>query len=169
MLAAVLWTLTGCSGDGEAATPSVAAETSAAAESVETVVPVGFDLDEVTITTPDGEARTLSVWIAESAEDRRRGLMEVTDLGDADGMLFVFESEGLHRFYMWRTPMPLDIAFLASDGTFVARAAMEPCLEPTAASCARYAPNVPYRLALEVPAGTLDDLGIGPGARLTRT
>ena len=162
VLAAALWSLTGCGGDGEAATTSVAAAT------VETVVPVGFDLDEVTITTTDGEARTLSVWIAESAEDRGRGLMEVTDLGDADGMLFVFESEGLHRFYMWQTPMPLDIAFLAGDGTFVARAAMEPCLEPSAASCARYAPNVPYLLALEVPAGTLDDLGVGPGAKLTR-
>ncbi len=45
---------------------------------------------------------------------------------------------------------------------------MEPCLEPSAASCARYAPNVPYLLALEVPAGTLDDLGVGPGAKLTR-
>ena len=132
-------------------------------------MPVGFDLDEVTITTTDGEARTLSVWIADSAEDRARGLMEVTDLGDADGMLFVFESEGLHRFYMWQTPMPLDIAFFAADGTFVASAAMEPCLEPSAASCERYAPDEPFLLALEVPAGTLDDLGVGPGANSPAT
>jgi uncharacterized protein len=162
VLAASLWALTGCGDDGEAATTSIAAKT------VETLVPVGFDLDAVTITTADGQTRTIPVWIAESTEDRGRGLMDVTDLGDADAMLFVFESEGLHRFYMWQTPMPLDIAFLAADGMFVASAAMEPCLEPPVADCERYAPEVPYLLALEVPAGTLDDFGIGPGARVTR-
>ena len=67
--------------------------------------------------------------------------MGVTDLGDADGMLFVFDAEGVHRFYMWQTPMPLDIAFFAADGTFVGSAEMEPCLEPTAAACERYAPT----------------------------
>ena len=138
-------------------------------EIAEPVLPAGFDLDEVTITSADGEARTLSVWVAESAEDRGRGLMGVTDLGAAAGMLFVFESEALHRFYMWQTPLPLDIAFLTDDGTFVGSAAMEPCLQPSSANCERYAPDVPFVMALEVPAGTLDDLGVGPGARLTQT
>ena len=144
MLAASLVALTGCSDDGEATPTSVAVATVVtvmAVETGETVVPVGFDLDEVTITTAEGETRTVPVWIAASAEDRGRGLMDVTDLGDADAMLFVFESEGLHRFYMWQTPMPLDIAFLAADGTFVASAAMEPCLEPPVADCERYAPG----------------------------
>ena len=155
--------LTGCDDDGEAVS------TNAAVEVAEPVLPAGFDLDEVTITSADGEARTLSVWVAESAEDRGRGLMGVTDLGAAAGMLFVFESEELHRFYMWQTPLPLDIAFLADDGTFVGSAEMEPCLQPSSATCERYAPDVPYVMALEAPAGTLDDLGVGPGARLTRT
>jgi uncharacterized protein len=161
VLAAAVLSLTSCSGDGEAAPTSVAVE------SAETVVPVGFDLGEATITTPAGEDRSITVWKAESAEDRARGLMGVTDLGGADGMLFVFGAEAISRFYMWRTPMPLDIAFFADDGTFVGSAAMEPCLEPSSANCARYAPSEPFLTALEVPAGTLDDLGIGPGARLS--
>jgi uncharacterized membrane protein (UPF0127 family) len=162
VLAAALCALTGCGDDGEAPSSSIAPET------VETVVPIGFDLDEVTITTADGEDRTISVWLAESPEDRRRGLMGVTDLGEADAMLFVFESEALHRFYMWRTPMPLDIAFLGADGTLVGSAAMEPCLAPSAANCERYAPDVPNLMALEVPAGGLDSLGLEPGARVSR-
>ena len=132
-------------------------------------MPAGFRLDEVTITSADGEDSTVAVWIADSSEQRRRGLMEVTDLGEAEGMLFVFESEALHRFYMWRTPMPLDIAFLDADGPFVGSASMEPCLQPTPEGCRRYAPDVPFLMALEVPAGTLDDLGIGPGTHVRRS
>jgi hypothetical protein len=161
VLAAAVLSLTSCSGDGEAT------QTSVAVEAADTVVPVGFDLGEATITTPAGEARSITVWIAGSAEDRGRGLMGVTDLGDADGMLFVFGAEAISRFYMWRTAMPLDIAFFADDGTFVGSAAMEPCLEPSSANCERYAPNEPFLTALEVPAGTLEELGVGPGTRLS--
>ncbi len=159
MLAAVWWALAGCGDDGGATATSLP---------VEAVVPVGFDREGVTITTADGGQQTASVWVADSTDERGRGLMEVTDLGGASGMLFVFDTEGVGRFYMWQTPMPLDIAFFAADGTFVGSAEMAPCLEPTAAACERYAPDEPYLLALEVPAGELDDLGVGPGARLTR-
>jgi uncharacterized membrane protein (UPF0127 family) len=60
----------------------------------------------------------------------------------------------------------LDIAFFAADGTFIESTAMEPCLEPSADACQRYAPDEPLQFALEVPAGGLEDLGIGPGSRL---
>ena len=92
--------------------------------------------------------------------------MEVTDLGDAEGMLFVFDDEAVHRFYMWQTPMPLDIAFFAADGTFVGTAAMEPCLAPsaTSASGTRRTSRSSWRWRCR-PA-TLDDLGVGPGARV---
>ncbi len=161
MCAALLLSLTGCDSDGEAVSTSAASEPSG------TVVPLGFDLGEVTITTAGGEDQPVQVWIADSTEERARGLMEVTDLGDADGMLFVFDDPSVHRFYMWQTPMPLDIAFFAADGTFIGSAAMDPCLEPSADVCVRYDADEPFQFALEVPAGGLDDLGIGPGARLS--
>ncbi len=162
MCAALVISLTGCDSDGEATS------TSADSEPPGAVVPVGFDLDEVTITTAGGADLPVQAWIADSTEERARGLMEVTDLGGADGMLFVFDDAAVRRFYMWQTPMPLEIAFFAADGTFVDSAAMEPCLEPSAGECARYAPDEPFQFALEVPAGVLDDLGIGPGSRLDR-
>jgi uncharacterized membrane protein (UPF0127 family) len=129
---------------------------------------VGFELDDVLLTGADGEQHDVSAWVADTAEQRRRGLMGVTDLGDAVGMLFVFEDEGLHRFYMWQTPMPLEIAFFAADGTFVESASMEPCLLPTSDACTRYAPAEPSLLALEVPSGGLAELDLGPGASLVR-
>ena len=84
--------------------------------------------------------------------------MGVTDLGAAVGMLFVFDAEGLPQFYMWHTPMPLDIAFFAADGTFVDSACpMEPCLQPPSDACTRYASAEPYVLAFPScpPAGSL--------------
>jgi uncharacterized membrane protein (UPF0127 family) len=133
------------------------------------VVPEGFDLAEVTITTAGGGDQPVEAWIADSTEERARGLMGVTDLDGADGMLFVFDDAAIRRFYMWQTPMPLDIAFFVSEGTFVGSATMEPCLEPSADVCERYAPKEPFQYALELPAGGLADLGIGPGARLSDT
>jgi uncharacterized membrane protein (UPF0127 family) len=158
----LLFSLTGCDSDGEASTTSVAATPQG------TVVPVGVDVAEVTITTADGTDRTVQALIADSTDERARGLMEVTDLGSADGMLFVFDEAAVRRFYMWRTPMRLDIVFFAADGTFVDSAVMEPCLEPSADACPRYAPDEPFQFALEVPAGGLDDFGIGRGSRLVR-
>ena len=136
-----------------------------AVELAETVVPVGFDLGEVTITTPPARIEHHGV-DGRVGRGPGRGLMGVTDLGGADGMLFVFGAEGLTRFYMWRTPMPLDIAFFAADGTFVGSAAMEPCPNPSA-NCVRSAPSraVPHGIGGTVRA--LDELGIGPGARLS--
>jgi uncharacterized membrane protein (UPF0127 family) len=69
---------------------------------------------------------------------------------------------------MWQTPMPLDIAFFAADGTFVDSASMEPCLQPPSDACTRYASGEPYLLALELPSGGLTELDLAAGARLTR-
>ena len=132
-------------------------------------MPVGFDLDEVTITTADGEdSRRCSVWVADSTEERGRGLMDVTDLGDADGMLFVFDAEGVapllhvadadaagHRLLRRRR----HVRRQRGDGAVprTVRATSASGTPRTSRSC------WPWRCR---PA-TLDDLGVGPGARLT--
>jgi uncharacterized membrane protein (UPF0127 family) len=132
------------------------------------MTPVGYDLEDIVLTGADGERHDVSVWVADSAEERGRGLMGVTDLGEAAGMLFVFDAEGVHRFYMWQTPMPLDIAFFAADGAYVDSASMEPCLQPPSDACARYAATEPSLLALELPVGGLAEFDLEPGSRLTR-
>jgi uncharacterized membrane protein (UPF0127 family) len=158
-----LWaSLAGCGDDGD---PSPTTEAPASGLAT---APVGFELEDVLLTGADGEQHEVTVWVADTAEERSRGLMGVTDLGGAVGMLFVFEAVGLHRFYMWQTPMPLDIAFFAADGTFVESASMEPCLLPRSDTCARYAPAQPSLIALELPPGGLAEFDLAPGASITR-
>ena len=62
---------------------------------------------------------TVYVEMAITAEDRQQGLMYRPRLSADDGMLFVYESEGFRSFWMGNTLLPLDIAFLRSDGTLL--------------------------------------------------
>lgn len=107
----------------------------------------GFDFGPTWL---DGQQ--LVVGIADTSELRQRGLMFVENLGDLDGMLFIFEQDSTGRFWMKNTLIPLDIAFFDADGAFVDGFVMEPC---TTANCPKYGPDGTYRYALEMAAGTM--------------
>jgi len=129
------------------------------------VRPDGFALVAATVTASDGTVCELCLWSAQTAAQRGRGLMGVTDLGRADGMAFLYDTPSSGEFYMLGTPMPLSIAFFAPDGTFISSTDMEPCAGP-AIDCPRYSADAPFTVAVEVPAGGLDELAIGPGSRI---
>src|SRR5688572_26461012 len=97
----------------------------------EITVPEGFDRTVANIeSSRDDEAVVeLDVWFAGEQAQWLQGLTAVTELGGADGMLFAFDSAAAYRFYMWQTPMPLDIYFFDDEGLFVGSDAMEPCVD----------------------------------------
>jgi uncharacterized protein len=154
-----------------AVTASPATDLSTAAPTVGSgVPPSGFDTVAGRVTAADGRTCDVCLWAARTIEQQERGLMGVTDLTGADGMIFRFGGPTTIQFWMRNTPTPLSIAFFAADGTFVSAADMEPCPATSPdADCARYAADGPYTDALEVAKGTLPDLLIGPGARLEVT
>ena len=114
------------------------------------------------------------VWLATSAPQQQRGLMQVTSgrlapipgdpaQGSSDvhrGMLFVFEMEQPLSFWMWNTITPLDIAYIRADGLIVSTYTMAPM------ETRSYPSGEPAQFALEVLAGLFTDLGIGPGDRV---
>ncbi|MBV1892574.1 MAG: hypothetical protein KUG57_00930, partial [Ilumatobacteraceae bacterium] len=51
-------------------------------------------------------------------------------------------------------------------GDLVGSTDMSPCLDSPAADCARYSPDSPYVLAIEVFVGGLEPLGLLPGAHV---
>jgi uncharacterized protein len=128
----------------------------------------GLDETVVTLTTPTGDVEVLAK-VASAAEDRTRGLMEVTDLPDGAGMLFLFDEDRTGGFWMWNTVIPLDIAFAAADGVVHTTATMTPCEAERSTQCPITAPSEPYRAALEVPAGWLERSGVLAGATMTWT
>lgn len=115
------------------------------------------------LVTVDGEEQCLL--LAQTPEERARGLMEVTDLQGYPGMLFVFPADSEGGFWMRNTPTPLSIAYLDASGAVVSTTDMEPCEDvPT---CPSYPASGPYRFTVEVPQGDLEALGLTGDARLT--
>jgi uncharacterized membrane protein (UPF0127 family) len=93
--------------------------------------------------------------LAERPEQHSLGLMERRHLADSAGMLFLYAAEqpSSAGFWMFRTRIPLDIAFVDSLGVIGAIHHMVPCPTDFAQGCPSYTPGVPYRAALEVNAG----------------
>ncbi len=98
--------------------------------------------------------------VARSEEQKMRGLMHRRSLGERSGMIFVYEADEHLSFWMKDTTLPLDLAFLSSEGEILGVEGLKPLsLKPvTSARAARY--------ALELPAGSLERLGVGPGDRV---
>jgi uncharacterized protein len=126
-----------------------------------------FDTVPVRIETARDTIR-ISAELAATEAQRMLGLMERRSLPEDHGMLFAFDREqpGDAFFWMFRTRIPLDIAFLDAGGRILVIRAMEPCPSPQAAVCPRYAPGVPYHAALEVNRGFFAARGVGVGDRV---
>ena len=128
---------------------------------------MSFDTAHVRLASGQDTLR-LVLQLAVSAEQKTMGLMERRRLDDYAGMLFVYDSTQPPRagFWMYRTRIPLDIAFLDSTGVIRAVRSMTPCPSSIAQECPTYAPNVPYRYALEVNASFFSRHGITVGHAL---
>jgi uncharacterized protein len=134
----------------------------------ELVAPEGFEAVMIEVTAADGSTATFCVWLATTPDQQAEGLMAVTSLAGADGMLFRFGQEHNGQFWMKDTLLPLSIGFFDARGEFVSGADMAPCA-PGEDACPLYRADAPYADALEVVQGDLPRLGIGEGSRLRVT
>lgn len=113
---------------------------------------------EVVIAASTGEHR-FKVEIADSDDERALGLMHRTELAADAGMLFDFSHEVReHSMWMKNTLIPLDMAFIASDGRIVRIAA-----ETTPRSLTSISSGAPVAAVLEVKGGRMAALGIREG------
>lgn len=129
--------------------------------------PMSFDTVHVVVEQGD-RVGELVVEVAESERQQMRGLTGRDALDEDAGMLFVFDStrSADEGFWMWRTRIPLDIAFLDEGGTIVALLSMEPCDETYSDDCTHYTPGIPYVSALETNEGWFESQGLGEGAQV---
>jgi len=131
------------------------------------VVPpdVAFDTAVVWVRQAGDSARAV-VELATSRAQHEVGLAGRATLGAESGMLFLFdaprsEDEG---FWMWRTRVPLDIAFIGGDDVIHAIHEMDPCRAASQDDCPGYFAEAPYRAALEMSGGWFARHGLGVGA-----
>ncbi len=102
------------------------------------------------VTVGDGTA-TVRVMVARTADQLERGLSGTKELPEGEGMLFLFGTPGIHKFWMKDMNYPLDILWMA-DGTLVDISTDVPVPVP-GETLPLYAPKVPIDAVLEVPAG----------------
>lgn len=157
----------GSAGSAGTVAPGAGTGSGSSAGSGGLIVPTGYTAVTLVVTRPDGTTVEWCVWLADTEVERARGLMEVTDpgLGGKAGMAFRFPADVEEAFWMRNTRLPLTIAYAAADGRIVSTTDMSPCPDSDA-TCPTYPAEGPYRLALEVPQGRLDDLGIDASSRL---
>src|SRR5581483_835712 len=76
-------------------------------------------------------------------------------LDENAGMLFVYPTTqpNTAAFWMYRTRIPLDIAYIDSTGAIGNIVVMEPCTAVLAQGCPSYPARVAFRAALEVNKG----------------
>jgi uncharacterized membrane protein (UPF0127 family) len=101
--------------------------------------------------------KEIRVEVAKTPEERSHGLMGRKHLGKDEGMLFIFETEDYHGFWMKDTLIPLSIAFIDKDGRIVWITDMKPL------TLNSHVPPKPILYALEMNKGWFSSCGIKVG------
>jgi hypothetical protein len=112
------------------------------------------------------KGQPFELWVADEFDEQQRGLMfvnaeQLAPLSDGTrrGMIFVFDHEQKLSFWMRNTIIPLDIAYVDSEGRVVATYTMVPLDD----RLGQYQSRDPARIAIEVSAGVWRDLGLIAG------
>lgn len=100
---------------------------------------------------------TVQVELAVTPAERAKGLMDRQSLAADAGMLFLFTRPSAGGFWMKNTHIPLDIAYLAEDGTIQEIRKGVPLSEEP------LRPVLPYLYVLEVNEGWFAAHGFGAG------
>jgi len=111
---------------------------------------------------PNGTSVTAE--LAATDAERARGLMFREKVPSDQGMLFVFEEEGQHHFWMKNTKVHLDMIWLDSGRRIIhIERLVPPCV---ADPCPSYGPDLPARFVLELTGGEAEVRGLRVGDRL---
>jgi uncharacterized membrane protein (UPF0127 family) len=106
------------------------------------------------------------VEVADTHEERARGLMFRDRLEPGTGMLFVHDIEQPLAYWMKNTKIPLDILYFDEDRKLVSVSrGVPPCLLGN--RCPNYPSRGPALYVLELNAGVASQIGVAPGDELT--
>lgn len=105
--------------------------------------------------------KCFNVEIADTPEERARGLMSRESLNQDNGMLFIFEAEAEYCFWMKNTLISLDIIWLDENKKVVfIKHNAEPC---QADPCETFGPGEKAKYVLEINSGLAKGLELEKG------
>ncbi len=144
-------------------TPEQAPEAEEPASICPTEPEPGPELPKASVKFPAAPGSpSIRVEVATKREEQARGLMYRTSMPEEQGMLFSWQDESVRSFWMHNTCIPLDMLFIAKDGTIAGIQEQVPVLNDRARSVPCPAAHV-----LEVNAGWCRRHGVVAGMRVT--
>lgn len=114
------------------------------------------------IKTNSGNVK-LDIEIADDINERSKGLMFRNSMEEFHGMLFVFEAEKEHAFWMKNTLIPLDMIFINSNNEIIDIKYAVPCESDP---CPTYNPSGAVLYVLETNGNFTKRHGIDVGDRI---
>ena len=107
------------------------------------------------------DSSCIDIELALTPQEITAGLMHRTELCESCGMLFVFENQGRHNFWMKNTLITLDIIWMDADSKIIyIEKQVKSC---NTATCSTYGPNADSRYVLEVNGGYAEKYNIHVG------
>jgi uncharacterized membrane protein (UPF0127 family) len=124
--------------------------------------------------------KNIKAEVAKTTYQKTKGLMFRKELKKDTGMLFVFNTEAKHTFWMANTYIPLDIVWINKDKNIVHMSEdTHPCdssenknmaiktIQNIKNSCTLYTPKEKALYVLEINAGWIKENGIKLGDKIT--
>ena len=118
----------------------------------------------ISVTLPQGTV--IIAELADTTEERARGLMFRPSLEKNRGMLFAFAEPQPWSFWMKNTHISLDIIWMDGNKKIVHIERRVPTCSRTDDGCPQYQPNENALYVLELAAGSADALKLDRGATL---
>ncbi|EPE98378.1 DUF192 domain-containing protein [Rhizobium grahamii] len=123
--------------------------------------PMTFDKEPLIIQTASGKRLNFIVEIADTNEERQRGLMYRKEMAEDAGMIFDFGVSRRVQMWMENTILPLDMLFVDSTGTI---RNIKQNAVPYSQDIIDSMTEVKY--VIELNAGVTAKLGIKPGDKV---
>jgi hypothetical protein len=101
--------------------------------------------------------------IADTFIKQTKGLMFRKSLPDNEGMLFVFDDEDYHSFWMMNMSFPIDIIWINKEKKVVD---IVKNAQPCRFSCSSYRPGEKVMYVLEVNANFTEEHGVKVGSKI---
>lgn len=120
---------------------------------------------DLTLKTAEGKTiKALEIEIADNSYETQTGLMYRSTMAENRGMLFIFDNEAMHSFYMRNTQIPLDIIYINKNKEIVSFAKNAKPFDETSLPS-----KFPAMYVLEINAGLADQWNLKEGDKIEFT
>lgn len=115
----------------------------------------------------DNKTTWATLEVADTKKKREIGLMNQTELGKHQGMVFIFPDEDMRGFWMKNTLIPLDMIFLDENKEVINVETAYPEPNTSEQNLEIYRSERPAKYVIELNAGFADNYSISEGSKVT--